>query len=103
MILFSRLNIGYSQGKIFSRMDKEWSSRDQLPKGFSKWLTEIIRTQEVEQSYRKIAEELGITPSKLSRWVAGWGPLNQQDIDCLALSLGPVVYAFLGIPRPDYT
>ena len=80
---------------------REWSSKEELPRGFAEWLTEIIREQEDEKGFVKIAEELGVTPSILSRWVGGMGPLNREDIQNLAEKLGPSVYTFLGLVRPD--
>ncbi|MGB6681045.1 MAG: helix-turn-helix transcriptional regulator, partial [Candidatus Bathyarchaeia archaeon] len=82
---------------------REWSSTDRLPGGFAEWLKDIVTEQEAKKGFRKIAEELGVAPSILSRWIAGMGPLSQNDIRMLASKLGPVVYTFLGIPRPDDT
>ena len=81
---------------------REWSSTDKLPEGFTEWLKEIVTEQEVLKSYWKIAEELGVDPSLLSRWLAGMGPLSQNDIRVFSSNLGPVVYTFLGLPRPDF-
>jgi hypothetical protein len=82
---------------------REWSSSDELPRGFAKWLNDVVREQEKEKGFRKTADEFGVAPSILSRWLAGMGPLNLNDIQKLAAKLGPVVYTFLGIPRPDDT
>lgn len=89
-------------GKVINK-PRNWGSREKLPKGFAKWLGEIIREQEIHgrKGYFRISEELGIPPSILSRWIAGWGPLNQYDINILAEKLGSVVYTFLLIPHPD--
>jgi plasmid maintenance system antidote protein VapI len=81
---------------------REWSSTDKLPKGFTEWLKEIVAEREVSESYWKIARALGVNPSLLSRWIAGTGPLSQDEIRKLSSELGPVVYTFLGLPRPDY-
>ena len=81
---------------------REWSSTEELPRGFAEWLEEIVREQEEEKGFRKIADEFGIDPSILSRWLAGMGPLSQNDIRVLSSNLGPMVYTFLGLPRPDY-
>jgi hypothetical protein len=81
---------------------REWSSTDELPKGFTEWLKEIVKKREASESYWKIARELSVNPSLLSRWIAGFGPLCQDDIRELSSVLGPVVYTFLGLPRPDY-
>jgi len=82
---------------------REWSSTARLPEGFSKWLKEIITQQETEQrkGFRQIAAELGVDPALLSRWIAGAGPLNEESIRALVTNLGPVVYTYLGIPRPN--
>ena len=85
-----------------SYSSREWSSTDKLPGGFTEWLKEIITEQEASKTYWKIAEELGVKPSLLSRWIAGMGPLSQNDIRLLSSNLGPVVYTFLGLPRPDF-
>jgi len=81
---------------------KEWSSSEELPWGFTKWLKEIIRENETRNhvEFRQIASELGVKPSILSRWIAGMGPLTHVDIQTLAANLNPVVYTFLGLPRP---
>jgi hypothetical protein len=87
---------------IDSNRLREWSSTDKLPGGFTVWLKEIVTEQEASKSYWKIAAELGVEPSLLSRWLAGMGPLSQNDIRVLSSNLSPVVYTFLGLPRPDY-
>ena len=81
---------------------REWSSTERLPEGFAEWLKDIVTEQEAKKGFRKIAEELGVAPSILSRWIAGMGPLNQNDIRLLTSYFGPVVYTFLGFPSPDY-
>lgn len=88
-----------------SKEFREWSSTDRLPAGFAEWLKDVVTEQETElyKSFRKIAEELDVNPNILSRWIAGMGPLSQNDIRMLASKLGPVVYTFLGIPRLDDT
>jgi transcriptional regulator with XRE-family HTH domain len=82
---------------------KEWTSKDRLPEGFSKWLKELVTEQQVrhKKSFTEIANELGVKASRLSRWVAGKGPLDQDDIRALAKSLGPAVYTFLGQKQPN--
>ena len=87
---------------IDSNRLREWSSTDKLPEGFTEWLNEVVTEQEASKLFWKIAEELGVDPSLLSRWLAGMGPLNQNDIRVLSSNLSPVVYTFLGLPRPDY-
>jgi hypothetical protein len=84
-------------------MDKEWSASEKLPRGFSEWLKETVKEQERDQRkvYSSIANELGISPSILSRWIGGMGPLNQNDIQSLASIYGEVVYTYLHIPRPN--
>ena len=82
---------------------REWSSRDNLPEGFADWLKEVIGEQEIEEGrgFSRIAEELGVQASILSRWIGGMGPISQNDIHNLASKLGSVVYTYLHIPRPD--
>lgn len=81
---------------------REWSSAEELPRGFAEWLKDVVKEQEAEKGFRSIAEELGVNPAMLSRWIGGMGPLTQNDILNLAANLGPVVYTFLGIPHPNY-
>ncbi len=92
-----------SPGEKVSSDPREWKSQDKLPGGFSEWLKDVIREQEIEQrkGYLKIADDLGIPPSIPSRWLAGWGPMNEGDFEFLASKLGNVVYTYLHIPRPD--
>jgi len=80
---------------------REWSSTEKLPSGFSKRLNDIVRELEKEKGFRTIAGEIGVDPSILSRWIGGMGPLNQENILNLAAKLGPSVYTFLGLVRPD--
>jgi hypothetical protein len=86
-----------------SKEIREWSSTEGLPRGFAEWLKDVVKEQEDEKGFRSIAEELGVNPSMLSRWIGGMGPLCHNDILNLASNLGPVVYSFLGIPRPNYS
>lgn len=79
----------------------EWSSTEELPRGFAEWLSDIVREQEGEKGFRTIAGEIGVKPSILSRWIGGMGPLNRNDIKKLAAKLGPTVYTFLGLVRPE--
>jgi hypothetical protein len=87
---------------IEEKQIKEWSSNDSLPGGFSEWLKETIRESETKhyKEFRQIAAELGVKPSILSRWIAGMGPMTQTNLRLLASNLSPVVYTFLGLPRP---
>jgi hypothetical protein len=86
-----------------SQGHREWSSIEELPRGFAEWLKDVVEEQEHEKGFRRISEELGVDPSMLSRWIGGMGPLNQDDIRKLASQLGPVVYTFLGLSRPNYS
>jgi len=81
---------------------KEWSSNENLPRGFTEWLKEAIREIEIQdkKEFRQIAYEFGVNPAILSRWIGGMGPMTQKNIRLLACSLSPVVYTFLGLPRP---
>ena len=87
---------------IEGKKPKEWTSNEILPKGFTEWLKETIREYEINQKkdFRRIARELGVKPSILSRWIAGIGPMTLTNIRLLASNLSPVVYTFLGMPRP---
>ena len=84
-------------------MIKEWSSSEKLPKGFADWLNEVIAEQEIEEGkgFARIAEELGVQASILSRWMGGMGPLSQNDVQNLVSKFGHVVYNYLHISRPD--
>ncbi|MFC2055562.1 hypothetical protein ACFLV7_14880 [Chloroflexota bacterium] len=87
---------------IEGKKPKEWTSNENLPRGFTEWLKETIREYEINQKkdFRRIAGELGVKPAILSRWIAGIGPMTQTNIRLLASNLSPVVYTFLGMPRP---
>jgi hypothetical protein len=63
----------------------------------------IVTEQEVEQknNFMQIADELGVNPSSLSRWLAGMGSLNQDDIHALATNISPTVYTLLHLPWPN--
>lgn len=71
---------------------REWSSTEKLPEGFVKWLEPIVNEQKVEQkiSFMQIADELGVEPSSLGRWLGGMGPLNQDDIYALATTIAHI-------------
>ena len=86
-----------------SKEPREWSSTEELPRGFAEWFKDAVKEKETKEymSFRKIARELSVNPNILSRWVAGMGPLSQNDIRKLASNLGLVVFTFLGIPNPD--
>jgi len=65
----------------------------------------IFRSYSENKSIKKFlmgvrTGELGVNPSILSRWIAGMGSLTQADIGLLATKLSPIVYTFLGLPRP---
>jgi hypothetical protein len=81
----------------------EWSSSDKLPEGFVNWLIELIDEQDYIEGkgFSRIAEELGVQASILSRWMGGMGPLSQNNIENLASNLGNIVYTYLHIPWPD--
>ena len=81
---------------------KEWSSNENLPRGFTEWLKATIGESESKhkKEFRQIAAELGVKSSILSRWIGGMGPMTQTDIRLLASNLSPIVYNFLGLPRP---
>ena len=87
---------------IEERQLKEWSSNENLPWGFTEWLKATIGESESKhkKEFRQIAAELGVKPSILSRWIGGMGPMTYTNIRSLACILSPVVYTFLGIPRP---
>jgi hypothetical protein len=84
------------------KQGKEWSSSEELPRGFTNWLNDTVKEYQVieRKEFRQIGVDLGVNPSILSRWIVGKGPLNQQNIQVLASKLGTVVYTFLGLPRP---
>ena len=69
-----------------------------MPEGFADWLKEVI---EGGRGHSRIAEDLGVHASILSRWIGGMGPISQNDIHNLASKLGSIGYTYLHIPRPD--
>lgn len=81
---------------------KEWASNEDLPRGFTDWLKDVVLEYRVigNLEFRQIGVELGVNPSILSRWLAGKGPMTQLDVQRLAAILSPVVYTFLGLSRP---
>lgn len=86
------------------KQPKEWSSNEKLPRGFTEWFQETIRESETEhkKEFRQIATELGVKPSILSRWIGGMGPMTRMNVRLLASKLSPVVYTYLGLPRPNH-
>lgn len=78
---------------------KDWSSNENLPRGFTDWLDITIREIETQQKkgFRQIVFEFGVKPANLSRWIGGLGPMTQTNIRLLA---SPAVYTFPGFPRP---
>lgn len=81
---------------------KEWASNENLPRGFTEWFKEIIVEFEIEEKkeFRQIADEIGVNPAILSRWLGGMGPMTQINVQSLATNITPAVYTFLGIPNP---
>jgi hypothetical protein len=55
------------------------------------------------KSFMWAAHDFGAKPATLSRWVAGMGPLYEEDIRKLAVSIGILTYITLGFPMPDDT
>ena len=82
---------------------KEWASNEDLPRGFTDWLKDVVLEFKVigNLEFRQIGVELGVNPSFLSRWLGGKGPLTQMDIELLSTNLSPVVYTFLGQRRTE--
>ena len=80
---------------------REWSTTEELPRGFAEWLNDVVREQEKEKGFRKTADEFGVDPSILSRWIGGMGPLNRNDIHKIEEKLGTSVHTFLILARPE--
>jgi len=82
---------------------REWSSTEKLPAPFVEWLKFVIRMSGAAEGkpFFHIADDLGVLPSLLSRWVAGMGPLTQANIQTLATNISPVVYIALGMKQPS--
>ncbi len=78
---------------------KKWESTDSLPEDFFRWLDSTVTEIEMEQKkgFTQVANDLGVDQSLLSRWIAGMGPLKQEDIQSLADRFGSVVYTRLGL------
>ncbi|MFC1922250.1 hypothetical protein ACFLY4_03085 [Chloroflexota bacterium] len=81
---------------------KEWTSNEILPSGFTEWLKITIREIETQhkKEFRQIAYGFGVKPAFHSRWIGGMGPMMQTNIQMLACNISPVVYTYLGLPRP---
>ena len=81
----------------------EWSLTEDLPEMFTKWLKERINHKQIVEgkSVYRIANEIGVSASLLSRWIGGKGPLSQIDIHKLVEYFGMGVYTTLGLERPD--
>ena len=82
-----------------------WSIKEKLPEAFTNWLRLKVFGQQIKQGkvFPLIAEELGVDPNKLSRWLGGMGPLDQRDVDALVKKYGWQVYSLLGLEIPDKT
>ena len=52
-------------------------------------MVERVRRAAGGTNFIQIVDELGVKPSRLSRWVSGMVPLDQNDIRSLVKSLGP--------------
>ena len=84
-------------------LTREWAPNEDLPRGFTEWLKDVVLEYQVFDNleFRQIGAQLGVNPSYLSRWLGGKGPLTQTDISFIASNLSPVVYTYLGLPRPQ--
>lgn len=80
-----------------------WSITEKLPEAFTKWLRQQVFEQQIKQGYvfTRLAEEIGVDPNKLSRWLGGMGPLDRQDVQALARKFGWQVYTLLDLEIPD--
>ena len=83
---------------------REWGLTEKLPVAFVKTLKYTINEKRKEgKSFMWAAHDFGSKPATLSRWVAGMGPLYEEDIRKLAVSIGILTYITLGFPMPDDT
>ena len=82
---------------------KEWKSTEKLPEAFVNWLQETIteKAMQEKKGFMQIADQLGIEPALLSRWLAGMRPLTQDHIRTLATNLSQAGYTVLGLKRPN--
>jgi hypothetical protein len=64
-------------------------------------MVERVRKAAGGPNFIQIVDELGVKPSRLSRWVSRMVPLDQNDIRSLVKSLGPAVYTFPGEERTN--
>ncbi len=78
---------------------REWGLTEKLPAAFVKTLKYTINEKRKEgKSFMWAAHDFGAKPATLSRWVAGMGPLYEEDIRKLAVTIGPLIYITLGLP-----
>lgn len=87
-----------------NRHDKfrEWSINEDLPPAFVKFLKESVANRQARvKGLIPIAQEIGVTPALLSRWLGGKGTLKEADIRQLAKIFGSSVYITLGLEEPD--
>jgi len=81
---------------------KEWKINDKLPEAFVNLLKEVINEQTKKGRYfMRIASDLGVNPATLSRWLAGYGPLNRDDIYTLAAKISPTIFLTLYMRLPE--
>ncbi len=78
---------------------EEWKANEKLPQSFVHLVNEIIKVNcyQRKKPFNQIASEWGINPATLSRWMAGFGPLNKDDISKLTSVFGRVIQITLGI------
>ncbi len=88
--------------KGLERKMKEWKADEELPQSFVGLIQEAVKNNCFQRKavFIQVACEWDINPSILSRWLAGLGPLNEEDILKLAKAIGPAVYPALGRVRP---
>ncbi len=56
---------------------REWPLTEGLPRRFTECLNDIVLEQE-EQKCLIITGGIGVPPSILNRWIAGWGRWNYR-------------------------
>lgn len=101
LLYFSSASLKMERAMDQENTFPEWGDNDKLPTAFVKCLEAVVEVKHrFKKSHRTIAKEWGINPSNLSRWLAGIGPLTEEDIHKLDKGLGQWVYTSLWMVPP---
>ena len=76
-----------------------------MKKAFEEWLNNKFFEWEMNQGERKniseFAEYLNVSPGALGHWMNGLRQPTGDNVERIAGKLGPQIYDFLGLARPD--